>query len=474
MKLLKKWSRRIQLHLLSRATPEQLLNAGEKRLIKAFKVCATKSRAYAALLAEHQVSLSEINDIKSFERHCPLLNKDNTFERFPLHELCLPDALDSLASVITSSGHSGRYAYGLTSRKQHESANDLIDLGLEQSFQVDRYKTLLINCLPMGVGFGSNTVTIAATSVREDMAVALADKLGPHYDQVILLGDPLFFKRLADYSKEKGMDWSRMRTHMVIGEEPFGEHYRDYLAKQFKINPETPEQGFIGSSMGAGELGLNIFFETTYTIELRRLAHRNPALFHSLFGLNPDNDPMPMLFAYNPLRSHVETLNTDGNHFGELTISMTDTEAPLPLLRYQTGDIARLLTHDRIDTALTACGCAPLNQPRAAFPLIAITGRDKEELPDGFNVNRFKDGLYADPHLADDISGAFRIEYDDHKIHLHIQARRGARLPAEARERFARNLPGALSPEQITLHDFDSFPFGMNLDYERKFTYYAT
>ena len=39
----------------------------------------------------------------------------------------------------------------------------------------------------MGVIFSSDRMTVATTSVREDMAVALVEKFGHHYDQIVLV-----------------------------------------------------------------------------------------------------------------------------------------------------------------------------------------------------------------------------------------------------------------------------------------------
>jgi hypothetical protein len=49
-------------------------------------------------------------------------------------------------------------------------------------------------------------MTIATTSVREDMAVALVEAFGHHYEQVQLVADPLFMKRRTDYTAARHTD----------------------------------------------------------------------------------------------------------------------------------------------------------------------------------------------------------------------------------------------------------------------------
>lgn len=96
-----------------------------------------------------------------------MLDKSATFGRFAVRELLADDiGVADLASVLTSSGHGGGgFALGL-SRSQLTDAAFTIDLGLDLAFDIDRHRTLLINCLPMGVTFQSDTVCAANVSVR--------------------------------------------------------------------------------------------------------------------------------------------------------------------------------------------------------------------------------------------------------------------------------------------------------------------
>jgi len=255
-----KWRRRAQLAAYQKLSAERRRRIGEKRALQSFHRAARLSAAYRELLAEAGIEPTRVRSLDDFRRLPLVLDKANTFQRFTLEELCLPGTLDNLAGILTSSGHSGRFAFGLSTRQQVRRATDFIDLGLEQAFGVDRRRSLLINCLPMGVRFASRAATVAEVSVREDMALAIAEKFRSLYEQIILVGDPLFLKRLCDYAEERGIDWSDTRLHLIIGEEVFGEAYRDYLAAHFTIDPDQPETGLIGSSMGVGELGLNLFF----------------------------------------------------------------------------------------------------------------------------------------------------------------------------------------------------------------------
>ncbi len=469
----KKGLRKLMLYALSRSRPQKLLDCGERRVLRAFRRAVASVSAYRTILAAHDLNPEQIQSVKDFRSLCPTLNKDNTFGRFSLEELCVPGTLDELAGVLTSSGQGRtRLAFGLSTWRQARHAADEIDLGLQYAFQVDQKKTLLINCLPMGVRFSSNSVTIAETSVREDMAVALASEIGRFYEQIILVGDPLFLKLLTDYARDQGLDWGRYRTHLIIGEETFGENYRNYLAGQFQLNADDPSMGLIGSSMGIGELGLNLFYETPETIKLRRLAHANQDFFKALFGLEPETAPLPMLFVYNPLRLYVETLEADEPGYGQLTISMADTQAALPLMRYQTGDVARLLSQEDIERACNQVGIS--FREKLTLPIMALKGRDKDQLVDGTHVGQYKDALYVHQDIALRLTGAFRLEYRADSLIVHIQLRRGYLSDDDdLRPRLAVLLPGTVLPEQLHVWSYEQFPFSMTLDYERKFSYFV-
>lgn len=247
---------------------------------------------------------------------------------------------------------------------------------------------------------------------------------------------------------------------MIVGEEAFGERYRDYLAARLGLDADDPEGGLIGSSLGIGEIGLNLLYETRGSIALRRRAARDPAFAGALFGAA--TGAPPMLFAYNPLRTLVEVLEPGPDGYGDLVLTLNDLEAPLPLPRYRTGDLARLV--------------APVERPpldRPELPLVALRGRAEERLPDGGQVLDYKDALYADRAAARCLSGAFRLEWAGDGPRMHLQLAPDAAPADDLAGRLARVLPGALGTGRLTFWRYAEFPFGMGLDHERKFDYLA-
>jgi hypothetical protein len=80
------------------------------------------------------------------------------------------------------------------------------------------------------------SLPVAATSVRWDMALAIIRKFAPAFDQVIMLSDPHFPKKIS----EEGTGWERM------------------------------DRGLIGGTMGVVELDINLFHELRDSICIQR------------------------------------------------------------------------------------------------------------------------------------------------------------------------------------------------------------
>ena len=459
---------------LAGSTADQLLKMGEKYLLPAFRRAAARSPAYRTLLKEAGVDPATIGSVAEFKARCPLLEKNNTFKRFDIaHLMCDDVAPGDLASVLTSSGHgSGGFALGMSTRKQHHGSSRLIDIGLEMAFDIDACRTLLINCLPMGVMFNSDAVCVANVSVREDMACAIVKQAGSLFEQIILVGDPLFYKRFCDYSQAQGVDWSRFRVNAIIGEETFPEAFRNYLAGVLKVDLDDPAAGLIGSSMGVGELGLNLFSESRETVALRRACVRNPALLKRLTGVDSAQAPVPTFMTFNPLRTIIEVVNADSDGVGDLVVTVTDETTPVPLMRYNTGDRMQLLDASAFNAVadMLPQGWTP---PRA--PMVALHGRAKDRLPGGGHVDLFKETLYSVPELAAPLTGAHRIRAEDNHVRWEVQAIRGQM----ELDQIASRLQSMLAPRlkhanvEVAVMGYDEFPHGKTIDYERKFVYWV-
>lgn len=474
----RQWLLRIERNLIrkqfSRSSPDELLSKGRKWLLPSFRRAARQSPAYRILLAEAGIDPDSIKSPEDFVARCPILEKVNSFKRFPVEQLICEDIRpQDLASIITSSGHGGNgFAFGISSWKQQRGAARLIDIGLDMAFNVGNRRTLLVNCLPMGVTFQSNLVCVANVSVREDMACAIIDRAGSLFEQIVLCGDPLFLKKLCDHSQDIGLDWKRFRVHVIVGEETFPETFRDYLAGVLGNDPDDPASGLIGSSMGVGELGLNLFNETRETVALRRACIHNPELLEKLTGINGAVSPTPTFMVFNPLRTFVEVINRDAHGIGDLVVTVMDEQAPIPLMRYATGDRMQLLTQKQISGVfgLLAAGIA---MPKS--PVVALHGREKDCLPEGVHVDFFKEVLYSNREIARHLTGAHQISATRSGWLWQLQLNRKASLPdPDVLENGLRqHLAGTTLGKgiDVKVRRYGDFQYDFILDFERKFSY---
>lgn len=443
-----------------------MLHRAAKSALKVAAEAATHSLAYRTLLTEHGISPETIARGATLS-DLPVLTKDGTFGRFSLDELARPLRADEIADVLTSSGRGGNsFGYKLTPRTQHNRAWFDIDLGLQDMFDVDSLPTLVVNCLPMGVIFQSRATAIANLSVREDMACSILRDVGPRFKQTLLCTDPLFIRQLLAQGQISGVDWQALNTSVILGEEVLVEAQRDFLAAEMGIALDASTHRVIGSTYGMGELGLNLLFETRETIRMRR---RQWHFANNRAGMSLQDSATPNLFCFNPLRCHPEIVNPRPDGFGELVFTLLQPDAAIPLPRYSSGDLARLIPPEEARTWAAEAGTsAPW------LPMLALHGRIKDRPGGQPSVERVKEWLYTNHGIARQLTGAFRMQAStEGKTSITAQAASKVETP---REILAAQLLELLDePSRIavdlSVESADSFPWRPLLDFERKFSY---
>lgn len=454
---------------IQRTEPRELLLAGETKLRNFLRKSVGSSFAIRELSSKSSGVRDWDSPVDQLLKSFPITEKSNTFRRFHLQKLLREKlSVKHLASILTSSGHgAGGFAFGLSTREQVRESPFLIDLGLELAFEVDRFTTLLINCLPMGVTFQSNVVCVANVSVREDMAAAIIESAGSMFEQIIIVGDPLFLKKFFDYSTTKSIEWGKYRVNIVLGEETFSENFRSYLANKLQINLNDPKDGTIISSMGVGELGLNLFTESRETISLRRFFSSRTDLLGNLFGEGLASSTLPTFLTYSPLRIYVEIVDQDNFGIGDLVITVLDSNATIPMIRYKTGDRAAKIDFRALESNLSAF---ELTEPK--LPIIALFGRAKDLLPNGDHVDHYKAAMYRSAEIADCLAGAFRLTLADQCVKWDVQLTKNFDGDSEAIE---ASLFAAADGESrdliVNCFSYEKFPHGQTIDYERKFVY---
>lgn len=439
----------------------------EDLALQAFHRAAASVPAYRTILKEVGIDAAKIERAADFFT-LPILDKAGTFQRFPIEELCRDGEIGRLGSVLTSSGHSGIFAFGLNDAETLPAFSAWIDDLLDLLFQVRLKRTLLINCLPMGVKVPTQVCTLAETSVRPDMAISLVKSLGRHFAQIILVGEAAFIKHVLELGRQSRIDWRQPLVHIILGEEPLAENARKYFEEIVGTDVARPQDGIIASSMGVAEIGLNLFSEippASPLIALRRLLHEDAGWRRRVLG---PGKVVPSLFTYDPRR-----IFTEFDAAGRLILTTLEPYLRIPLIRYATGDRGRFLQlPEEIRPDLEASGISWT--VLRALPIVAIDGRGEHASAGEAPVypEEIKEGLYRDHSLAALTTANFRLVSGATRVRVRIQLSRGVPRTAEIENGFRTAISHYVAaPIEVVCEPYENFVSGMSLDYERKFSY---
>jgi phenylacetate-CoA ligase len=237
------------------------------------------------------------------------------------------------------------------------------------------------------------------------------------------------------------------------------------MAKGLALDLDHPENGYIVSSLGVAELGLNLGFETPATSRLRRLAAAHPALACDLFGRATGTvTAVPAILTFNPGRTFVEIASPDADGYGKMTVSRYPDRS-IPLLRHQTSEVARLLDRDDVTATVRRHG---LQSPDLPVALLALPRRSGEALPDRALAGIYTAALRANHEVARHLTGAVRLTFTGNRCTMHVQLAQG-HAPEDALERaILRELAPEIRPAQLVLWPYAAFPCGIGLDHERR------
>lgn len=461
---------RFILHRTKSMTPEALGHPDEKAVLRAFRN-ACEAPAYARLLHNRGVDPDRIRDLDTFFRLVPIVDKHSLFQANEMGDLCV-GGMDDVGLFYSSSGATGTFSYGVERRADAKSQADATEFALDLHFEALARPTLLINCLPMGVKIHLDNIALTETSVREDVIWSLVTKLRNDFDQFILVGEQMFLKKTIEGGAQRGIPWKDLRVHVVTGGEYVAENFRTYLASLLGIDCEDPATGSILVNFGISELTISLLTECAATARIRRLAHRDPAFRAKLYGR--ETTFCPSLLQYVPSLSLLEN-RTDAKGRPNLVVSMIDGHRKLPVMRYDTGDVVELASHEKIRTILREAGRTDL-LPDLALPFAIATGKHRGPCTSDGSIlseQQVKEALYADPEIASRVTGNFRLRSEAGAIRLLVQlspAIAVGKLASSMLEPHLRQFgAGEVETEFLA---YDGFPYGLAHDYERKCKYW--
>lgn len=455
------------------ADPEKLIDAATRKVVPAFQRAARRVPAYRELLHRHGLDPATIRDLADFQQEVPVLDKQSVFENHELHDLCLDGHVDDVALFFSSSGATRRFSYGVETYADAGRAALQLEFFLQEYFNALDCRTLLVNCLPMGVKLHTRTLPLVESSVRADVIWALLNKLRRDFDQVILIGEHPFLKTVIEEGAENGVPWQEMRVHVVTGAEYVAEGFRSYVGGYLGLDFEDPAGGMLLVNFGLSELSVSICRECPETIRLRRKASDDPVLRRVLYGC--ETPVAPNIMQYNPGEVFLETVPGPDAERANLVVTTLDSCRKLPLIRYNTGDVAELLSYQDLKSRLAAAGCEEL-LPTVKLPFIIPWGKCSRTVlsaEQSVGVEQIKEALYQAPEVARSLTGNFRLVKEGEGTgRLMLQLRAGREWNAGLAEALKQSLAAWQVPEVVLdVLPYREFPYGMAHDFERKNQY---
>lgn len=459
--------------MLAALDPAKLKSLSEKKILRAFETASAKIPAYRRFLGENNISPHSIRTAADFRKYVPVLDKNKTFNLYSkeIKKLCLMGEIKDVRTIISSSGYSGCFSYGLNTAKETKKSQETIDFMLDYFFGITEKKTLLINCLAMGIKIHSSLLTVVDTSVRPDIALGIVKTFASCYEQMIIVGENSFVKKILEDGLEQGIDWKKIKIHLILGEEILPENLRNYFADILGVDPDKSDcPSLIGSSFGVAEFGLNVFYETRELIRIRRLMQSDKKLKAALIG--HDSGSLPALLHYNPLRVFVEALPKESG-LPDIVLTNLEEDSSLPLVRYNIEDEGIVIPFQHLKDTLASLSYSAY-LPRIRLPIVAIWGRDKITLEEGLVLRPefVKELLYQDKDIASHITGNFKLSNSRAGLRIEIQTKektnRSQEFEDKVRNILLSNIPAKI---EIIIYPYREFPYQMELNYEKKFQY---
>lgn len=450
---------------LETASTESLFYYGEIALLHSFKTVAKTLPFYKKILEQRGVDSTSIKTLADFYTRVPVIQKEDVFPLFKADEICQHGVVNDMHSAIVTSGTSGVFAYGILTNNDILFQKKMIDEMMDYYYNAKNESLLIINALPMGVSF-SSSYPVISTSVRSDIVIHLLKTFSSYYKRIVIITDPHFAKKIVDDGVDQNLNWPSLSTSFILGGTNSSSSLQMYLltALNGKDNLNTPKNTIQGT-MGLTEIGLNIFSASSELIQLRSIIENNEKLRKALFG-----DTVlvcPDLFYYYPTSTHVEIHDTNTEGFGSIVLSNLDTVSKTPLIRYNTGDIGKKLDRTIFLQLLQEEGITiPLT---LQLPLIAISGRNSDQLINQINPAVIKEILYRDHALASKITGHFKIITTSSEVIIKIQTKRNISSLPDMATRLSDILKSIVTQNFILeCLPYDEFGYDLELNYEVK------
>ncbi len=449
--------------------------------------------AYGRFLVEHGVDPNAVRTFDDFLR-VPPVTKQSYLLRHPLADLCRGGSLSSCDMIAVSSGSTGEPTFWPRFVTDELGIATRFEQVLRDSFTAQERRTLAVVCFALGTWVGGMftasccrhvaekgyPITVITPGNNKEEIFRVVTKLGPSFDQVVLLGYPPFLKDVVDTGRARGVSWADLRVRIVTAGEVFSEEWRALVAERIGSTDPIYDFASLYGTADAGVLGN----ETPLSIAIRRFLASRPDAARAIFG----QDRLPTLVQYDPMSRFFECID------GALLFT---GDNGIPLVRYGILDTGGVVQHGEMLAACARFGFDPLPLlPRGGareLPFVYVFGRSDFTVSfSGANV--FPENVTVgleQPGIKDWVTGKFVMEVrsdsdQDERLCVVVElapgegpseARRGALARAieeqlcRLNSEFRAYVPEGRRAPDVTLApagDPAWFPVGVKHRYTRK------
>lgn len=430
------------------------LKQGQQRALALFQQAAKRVPAYKDFLRKHKIKPALIKTFADWQR-VPAVDKHNYLKHYPLEALYWDGKLTAAEMIAVSSGSSGEPFFWPRADLLEMETSYVQEMYLRNFFRADTYSTLYLDCFAMGMYIAGPIILNSALRVAQkgypmlvitpglamDDIMRVIPNLGPRFDQIVLAGYPPYIKDIIEEAAERGVNWRRLKTRLILAGEGFSEQWRDYVAE---LAGSINIYDSIINLYGTADSSI-VGHETPLSIVARRLADRDLSLRRKLFG---DRYPhrLPTLIQYLPTQKYFEMIEN------ELHFTAT---GGIPLVRYNIHDDGGVLTHQQVSQACQETGYNLEDELRRVvsqykgwnLPFVYLYGRsDSTVVLYGANVypENIKGAIEIDG-LRQFLTGRFTMSIERRRNHdpylcVHVESIRGNKPAKGLRQRVKQKL----------------------------------
>lgn len=400
---------------------EALAGAGDEAAARAqvltlFQSVARDVPAYAAFLAENGIDPASIEYFEDFS-NLPLVTKGNYHSKYPLAERCRQGRLEANDFIAVSSGSTGEPTFWPRFSTDELPIARRFEQAFFDSFRADERRTLAVVCFALGTWVGGMftasccrhlaargyPLTVVSPGNNLGELLRVVQRLGPQFEQVVLLGYPPFLKDVVDAGISKGVAWAGLKPKLILAGEVFSEEWRTLVGQRTGSTQPCFDSVSLYGTADAGVLGN----ETPLSIAIRRFLSTHPDAARELFG----ESRLPTLAQYDPRARFFEV--TDGG-----TLLFTGDNG-IPLIRYHIADSGGVIAYSAMLNYLRQLGFDPMAELRGvsergirSMPFVYVFGRAD------FTVSYFGAKVYPEnvtvgleqPPIAEWVTGKFVMQ----------------------------------------------------------------